>query len=106
MSDISVSWQELASLPARLSSIDTEVRALYPLLSAGPAMATSAPIVATAIEELTGSLVASLERSLASLTHDIDGLRKAMRTYQSTEDATVEATQRVCRQMPPMNMAR
>jgi hypothetical protein len=100
MSDISLSWQDLSNLPTRLANIDMEIRSLYSLLDAGPARCASAAIVAITIDELTAALSGSLDRSLASLTHDIEGIRKATRTYQLAEEVTVNASEQMCRRLP------
>jgi hypothetical protein len=100
MSDISASWQDLSSLATRLASIDTDARALYPLLNAAPAMGASAPNVAVAINELAAALRTSLDRSLAAVAYDIQGVDKAMCTYQRADDSTVQASQRINRQLP------
>ena len=100
MSDISASWQDLSNLPTYLSNIDTELRALYPLLDAGAASNASAAIVATSVNELTAALRFSLDRTLSSLKHDVDGVREATRAYQSVESDTVQASQQMCRRLP------
>jgi hypothetical protein len=101
MSDISFEWQDLASIPSRLTDLDGELRALYPLLdSAGPAMQASAATVAVNINELAASLRTSLDRSLASITHDIEGVREAMRAYNVVEDTTKRASEQMCRKLP------
>jgi hypothetical protein len=97
MSQFSVQWNDLTQVPASLAEIELEIRGLSPLLNSSDAARSSAPIVASAMGELSASLVSFIEQNASELRADAERFGQVIRNYQNADRSVADASQQLCR---------
>jgi hypothetical protein len=97
MSQFSIQFDGLARVPALLAEIEREIRNLTPPLNASAAATASAPVVATAMIELSASFTGFVEQNEAELHSDVEKFGQVIRNYQDADRTVVDSSQRLCR---------
>jgi ABC-type transporter Mla subunit MlaD len=104
MSQFSVQWDELTKVEVLLTEIEREVRNLAPLLDPSAAVRASAPVAATAMNELSASLSSFVEQNASELHGDVERFNQVVRNYQNSDRGVVDSSEQMCRR-PMTNLS-
>lgn len=97
MSQFSVQCDGLSQIPTLLAKIGEDIRNLQPLLDHRSAMQASAPILASAMAELSSSLGLFVSQQETDLRSDAARFNEVIRSYQRADTAVVDSATRILR---------
>jgi hypothetical protein len=100
MSQFSVQLDELSRVPLLLIEVETGLCNLEPLFEHAAAMQSSAPVAATAIDELTVSLNAFVNQQVSGLRSDAEKFREVLRNYRNADNSVADSATRLYRRIP------